>query len=224
MNNIPREIIQKILLSNCLDILSVCNIKLINKENAKTVELFWHDIICNIFYSRFTDFCQCANLTLLLKSDLNLKYVYINLENIDKVAHMKKKAKYKHLLKNIHNGKMFYRNTSKSLSKHDREINTLRSLLDLFDFVKSYYDVHKQPYEKTNLSIWAMYPLFYYIWLSLKNDIENDSIFRDSDIRDIVINRIFCVKQELHCITNCSSDIKIKLVELLSLISSAYTF
>ena len=202
-HNIPRDVMHKILLS----------------EMTNTT--MWHDVISYVFHSRFPEFLG-DEFSNVFSSDINLKYLYINLENMEKVVDLKKNAKYKHLLKNMYNGKMFYNNVNMNESpdtRQEKEMMTLRVLLDFYDYVKDVHDIDKQRYNKTNLNVWALYPLFDYICMRLLNDHEGVSVFKESDIRDLVCNRIYNIKRDLNTINNCSPDIKYRLSQLLTYLS-----
>ena len=171
---LPQDIIYKIILCKGFDIISICNISNVNKEFYTAIQEQWHDIITNIFIDRFPLFTSNSDMTSLFQSDVNLKYLFNILENIESVSKMKKQAKYKHLLKHICDGKLFYLKATED--KHDRELATVRVLLDFYNYVKTNHAIENQIYQKVDLSIWAVYPLFLYISLKLSND----SVFKES--------------------------------------------
>ena len=210
IHDIPRDIMHKILISNGLDVLTICNMATANKEISSVVKEYWCDIICSVFQSRFPEFCKRVDFTYVFDSDVNLQYLYVNLENIEKVSKMKKSAKYQHLLKNLYNGKMLNESSSE-----DKQILTLRVLMDFYDYVKEVYDINDQIHKKTNLNVWALYPLIDYIALTISMDETQKSVFRNPDMYDTIVGRIYLIKQELRSVTNCSTEIRLRLSTLL---------
>jgi hypothetical protein len=160
-------------------------------------------------------------------SDINVCVFYDVLKDLEKVANMKKKLKYQHLLVRLYNSSLFELRSDCCPDRDEqqtREQNTLQILICLLDFVKSEYNITNQPHQKTNLAVWAAYPLLDYIAMSVSDDShrKTNTKFLDSDMRDIVVDRVNFMERELYHTKDCSKEIKYRFAKLLGFLSHEY--
>lgn len=151
-------------------------------------------------------------------TDLKLTTFFDVVGHMKRVSEMKKKARYQHLLVKLYDQSLF-----KSLvgfeertKQYERESKTLLVLTLLFNFAK-----FRLSQEKINMEVWAMYPIFEYVAMSLNNPHRaEDSIFADGILmKEKVIETRYTLKRY----KDCSQDIKYRLGRLLDFIYDAYT-
>jgi hypothetical protein len=157
-------------------------------------------------------------------SELNVAVMFDNLVHISEVASMRKRVKYQHLLKNVYNGNMFsLRKYQDKDEQQHQELVTLTLLMCFLDYIKGEYGLEAQPYKKTNLEVWALFPLLDYIAQRVSDETRSqDSVFSEPYMKDIIVNRIYCISKELQRAKSCVPDIKYRVAKVLGYL--AYKF
>jgi len=156
----------------------------------------------------------------LFSTVLNIGTMHDLLVTFEKIANLKKGAKYQHLLVKTYNGSIF---SEKAKRPHDKdmELATVGILLKLFDYVKSSFDITKQRYQKTNLLPWALYMLLEYICVRV-SDGNKETLFWDAYMQDLLRNRLRNFKRDLKSTKDCAVEIKFRVNKLISFLSDVY--
>ena len=222
LNDMPLDVLHKIMISDGMDVMTMCNMVLINKSISTMITAHWCEIIKNIFHYRFPEFACRINTWMLCQSNINLRYLYVILENIDKVSKMKKTAKYQHLLRHLYNGNLFCVKNRVGKARQDMEKATLSVLLALYEYVKDVYALANQPHKKTNLHAWALYPLLDYIGWSISTAPIEECVFNQPIFFDCIRAQIGHIEADLRQLNQASVDIRYRLFKLLGFLRQAF--
>jgi hypothetical protein len=220
INDIPYDIIYHILHQDILDIKSITNANLINRQFNKVIKDNFESIIYIKFqlHHDFINLLKNKNLS-LIKSDLNIDKLVNLLNNFEYVSKMKKRQKYQHLLIYSYNSSIFNIKYHQDPEEQEYfESVTLGILMTMLDYVKNNYDI-----TKTNISPWALYCLLDYIAtiINTKTRLIN-TIFLKNDIYNTMLNRLYSISSELKKTKKCNNNIKIKLKKTIQYLSKLY--
>lgn len=225
-SELPLSIVHHVLTCECMDVRSLFKVSCVSRELRDFVKENRYEFVYELLRKTQQKFLMVlfGKKGGFANSDINVCVFYDVLHDLERVANMKKKLKYQHLLVPLYNSSLF--KLSRCLDKEEQqtiEQNTLQILMCLLDFVKSEYNITNQPYQKTNLSVWAAYPLLDYIAMSISDsDRKSNTKFLGSDMRDIIVDRVNFMERELYHTKDCSKEIKYRFAKLLGFLSHEY--
>jgi hypothetical protein len=148
---------------------------------------------------------------MLAKRNIKLRDTYIHVDNlirsldmIRRVAHMKLRTKYQHLLVPFYDGRIFF------IPKEPDEaaiLQTVNVLTCLFYYIKDIFPAHSQPCKKLDLHVWGVYPLLSFV---AGTNVPIDTL-------ELIWQRAIIMRKELK-FAQCSVEIKWRLEHLLDII------
>lgn len=226
-NDIPHAVVLEILKSRTSDVRTAVALACTNKEYKQVIKPQFNDVLYELIRKNAPDFLNVflSYNVCFCNTDINVSTLYDFISNLIKVSNMEKRKKYQHLLKRAYDGTLFriVKEFDDEDSQHVHEMSTMNTLIALFRYVKENHDILKQPNQKTNLTVWAMLPLFEYIALSLSHDQRKSmSYFLMDDITDTIVDRILTVKRELKSTRDCSNEIRYRLGKVLRFLCEVY--
>lgn len=215
ISELPYDIINIILTSKGSDIRIIgrfaCVCKYF-KDNDHTID----NLTGTWFKNNFPYFKKLLKIENIKDTDINLYNLSKLLENLHRVSTLAKRVKYQHLLVGCYNATLFRMKKDEFILKpqdnmlHYLENCTFSLLMTLFCYVKLVL-----PKNKTDLEVWAIYPLFEYAILNMEDENrKEDTIFADGFI---LKDKARETRHRLQ-FANASQDIKYRLSKLLNYI------
>lgn len=206
---ITDNLLVEILCNKCLDIGSINAVACSSKENRDIVLKNINYITYELFKKNFPKFIEkiIDKEVCFSGSNLHTYILFDILSRITMVSNMKKGQQYQRFLIPVFNGSIFANEQVTNICLK-KEYNTLVILQILFEYVETF--VSK---DKTNLSIWALYPFLEYICMKIN---DKDSLV--FSIKEDVVLKAQELKQQLKRTRDCSCDIKYRVQRLIDFI------
>lgn len=213
ISELPYDIINIILTIDGSDVRMIGRVVCVCKyfkNNNHTMD----NLINTWFGNKFPYFGKLLKIENIKDTDINLHYLSKLLVNLHRVSKLAKRVKYQHLLVGCYNATLFRMKKNEFILKpeddmlHHLESRTFSLLMTVFCYVKIVL-----PKDKTDLDVWAIYPLFEYAILNMEDENrKDDSIFADGFIMK---DKARETRHRLQ-FANASQDIKYRLSKLLN--------